>query len=351
MRIPFLAYLFTAILIATAWASPAFSRDLFAVSVYIDSTGDNVVDARTKALNSGQARAIDILLERLTLPEHREKAGIGILNHERAAPLIAGMDFSNEKRSSQRYIANVTINFDSPAVENFLAAMNIPMVTSRDQKRLLIPLLEGKSLWAENDWWREWNRTHHDHELAPLIVFESSIADAAILDPEALEKRKISELKPLASHYGTDQIIVAQARPGASGPEIILTEIDVNKETTRVHETLSAQDWRSAVRMSVDSLQNDWKRSVLNRRSAGSRQIITVRVLFDSLQEWQRMKRMISTMDSIRNVRMDALTKKQAYMTWSLEDNPGAVARALSFQGVNFELEPSGGWVAKQSGR
>lgn len=195
-------------------AGAAAQADPFTVAnIHIDQTAANATEAQRRALESGQVRAAQILIERLTLAEDRVPlAGEAIgtdasqamvledpatldpvadpaaeiparlppIDAERAASLIAGFDIANERRSPTRYIGDLTVNFDRRAVRDYLQSYNVPFVQAQARPILVIPVLQsetGAVVWA-GPWYEAWRSERFAHALVPFVGLGTKFEEA-----------------------------------------------------------------------------------------------------------------------------------------------------------------------------
>jgi len=93
-----------------ASALAALAADPFTVSaVPVDATGQTAIEAQTIAISDGQLRAGQALIERLTLGG----SGSVTLDTPTIAKLIRALEISNEKRSGNRYLGDITVAFNA----------------------------------------------------------------------------------------------------------------------------------------------------------------------------------------------------------------------------------------------
>ena len=91
-------------LAAGAMSAAALADNPFVVDgVAIDARADNATEAQRTALQQGQTEGAVRLIERLTLPEDRMESDLPVVSADEAASLLAGLQISDEQRSSTRY--------------------------------------------------------------------------------------------------------------------------------------------------------------------------------------------------------------------------------------------------------
>jgi len=119
--------------------SVAHAADPFTVSgIAVDATGQTPIEAQTLAIRDGQARAANILLERLTVESERLTKGTVPVSEDNAAKMIRAMEIDNEKRSSTRYLGDITVAFNPSAMQAYLRQSGLTMISSQSRDRLVL---------------------------------------------------------------------------------------------------------------------------------------------------------------------------------------------------------------------
>src|SRR5678815_4232048 len=132
----------TFILLAAAllFALPATAQDnsLYSVSnVHVDATGASSTEALNAAITQGRGKAFQIVYRRLTRqadwPKQPTLDAAGLLRISR------GYNIANERRSTTRYVADVTYMFNPDAVARTLRAAQIAFSQTQAKRILVIP--------------------------------------------------------------------------------------------------------------------------------------------------------------------------------------------------------------------
>jgi hypothetical protein len=169
-------------------AGPAAADDdLFTVrAVAVDATADTARLARDRAIAEGRRAAFQRLVERL-VPASRARAVTAPTDAE-LERMVIGFEVADERTSSVRWLADLTVAFDPAAVRARLRAAGVPFAETRSLPVLVIPLYDtgGETvLWREpNPWRNAW------YELAPqggLVPFVGPYGD-------------VSDIRDLVSH-------------------------------------------------------------------------------------------------------------------------------------------------------
>ncbi|MBN2752884.1 MAG: DUF2066 domain-containing protein, partial [Rhodospirillaceae bacterium] len=178
------------------------------------------VQAREQALLQGQVEAYGKLISRV-VPE-ADRARLPDVSPDAVESLVSDFSVSDEKSSATRYIATLSVHFDSERVSAFLKANGVAMVQGTDETVVLLGVYRAAPdlpphLWEEDNPWRTvLAQTAVSRGLFPVAVPLGDLLDmtqvpvdkALALDAEAMDA--------LLARYGADAVIVAdaEARPG-----------------------------------------------------------------------------------------------------------------------------------------
>ncbi|MGB3455247.1 MAG: hypothetical protein WBA35_02715, partial [Litorimonas sp.] len=151
-------------------------------------------------------------------------------------------------------------------------------------------------------------------------------------DLEALQVRPSArQIESLARLYGVQQVLVVEYGPrGVSATDLSLDTGD--------RRSLSA----GSLGALVAGMEADWKAAAAVPVSAA--QTSTVSVLYDSLEEWQRLQAAINNSAQLRDARLDALSRDGALMTLQHGDLD-RLAAEMSQKGVRVYRDPELGLV------
>jgi hypothetical protein len=133
--------------------SPALAQGqaaLYTVSnLPVDVTGKSATEAFTNAIAEGRPRAFQILYRRLT--QQKDWGRQPNLDQAALARLSRGYSVANERRSTTRYVADVTYMFNPDAVNRLLRSANIAFTQGGQNRILVVPMAPNVSggAWAQ----------------------------------------------------------------------------------------------------------------------------------------------------------------------------------------------------------
>lgn len=308
-------------------AGSALAADPFTVArVPVDATAQTAIQAQTDAIGSGQIIAAQRLLERLTVEDERMERGIPPLTTEIVGPMIRGLSIDNERRSSTRYLGDVTIAFNPVAVQRFLRGVGLTMVTSQARERLLVPV--GFS--ASDPLASDILSGRYAHSLTPVI--SPSVEDMTRL----IDQPTLSQLRVLAGRYNVEQVLIIQKSDSGT---LFATDLALDSgERQQLRSPIGLADL-------VSQIEAEWK--VTSAVPIDSLQTRTVSVLYNSQSEWQRLQGALNNSAQVQDARLDALSKDGALMTISY-GSLDRLAAEMSQKGVRVIEDPALGLVIRR---
>ena len=200
-----------------AFSAPAAAQsrfDVFTISpVRVDVTAASASAARDQALVQGERRALQMLIERLTLASGRNR--LPQPNNAQLNDLVQGFEVANERRSGVRYIADYTFHFRPDSARQLLTQAGIAFAETPSKPLVVLAvLLDGERavLWDDPNPWRDaWARAKLPPGLVPLAIPLGEINDVTAIDAEAALHGDDGRLRALSERYNGDDVLVSAA--------------------------------------------------------------------------------------------------------------------------------------------
>lgn len=337
-------------LVSLFMAPAAFGGDVFTVSgVHVDATADNALDAQIKANQEGQVEAARLLLERLSLEPPREDISTE-LSPEQSAKMIRGQSISNEKRSSNRYLGDITVAFNPKAVANYMQVHGLRMVAQQDRKRLVIPLYEDRQVFSPNPWLKTWQGIDTSNALTPMQTITPSPDVFRVLAAPGASLTKLATLQQIGRIYGVDKVLVLQARP--QGGEIVSTlrDIALDTGTSRTVGTVHAPTAELAAQSVVKTMEEDWKAKVVAQADLKS-QDLPVTALFSNAGEWVHLQNTLKNMAGVESSRLVALSNHGVSLVIGYKGDVLRLRDELAYKGITLKSDDKFGMVLEMSRR
>ena len=298
--------------------------DVFTVPrVSIDSKGESSAAARDVALNEGRVVAFTKLLQRLTA-----KSSWGTLPQFTAEELddvVLGIEISNEKTSSIRYLADVTYSFQPDAVRDLLRRRSIPFSESQSRAAVVLPLYDtgqGIQLWEDdNPWAKAWQNKRLTHELVPLLAPLGGVEDLMAISTDDAVNGDRTRLRGYAQKYNVEDVLIAyarlQERQSVEELSVRLTRfggqgVSAQASTTdlvvRNTQQLPVEDLMDfAIDQGVERLQSAWKSQTIVR-SDGVTRTLRSSVQFKKFSDWLDIRDGLQSLPMVQQIDVTSLS-------------------------------------------
>ena len=342
-------YVTAFVLMSVIWAALALAADPFTVTgIPVDSTGDNAIEAQTTAISEGQVYASELLIARLTLPQERASKGVPPLTADIVAPMIRALSVANEKRSTDRYLGDITVAFNPSQVQQFLRGSGLTMITTQARPRLVLPTYNGR-IWTENAWSEAWANDAFANALTPINRFDPTSGNRSLIDADAVSAKNLPALRQVGARFGVEQILLAEASGGSGNVSVAITDVSLDTGDVRNLGRVSSPSFVGAAWETVERVENEWKEASVSL--AQNAQSMPVSVLYRSHQDWMRLQDAINNSSQIQDARLDALSKDGALMTITYGGDLRRLANELGFKGVEIKRDPELGMIIYRRGR
>ncbi len=352
VRLRFLSF----VLVVTAWAavlpaaSPALGQEIYTVrGVPVDATAETAVAARELAVTEGRRAAFDRLVARLV--PSRDTGSLPPRTDAELGDLVLGFEIANERSSTVRYIADMTVAFDPAQVRNLFLRLGIPFAETRSLPVLVVPIVDfggGPFLWEEpNPFRAAWSRARLPAGLVPLVVPYGDLADIRDLATNQAMTGDPAALSRIAERYGARDSVVVRAIPRFGGAvQIAVQRIGPTGFDSTLIETVEAGEgsddrtrFEAAAARTVTLVEDAWKRENLIRSGLESR--VTVTVPIDSLTRWLEIREALERTVIVPRFDVIQLTNREALL--DLWVNGDAEQLRVALEQRDLQLQPGAG--------
>ncbi len=332
--------LFAAVLL---FALPAAAQDasLYTVSgVHVDATGASTTEALNAAIAQGRNKAFQILYRRLTrqLDWGRQPAldATGLLRISR------GYNLTNERRSTTRYVADVTYMFNPEAVARALRAAQIAFSQTQAKRILVIPMSPavGHGPWAQ----ALLAPAFRDSAVPFSLLAAEDDAELAALNFDAAVWSDVSAVavKNHVTEVGLVQVVNANGKITVNirrlglGEQPAKTSVDVP-----LLQTVGAT-YPAAAQAAVRAMEDLWKtRSAIDFSQRGH---LVADVPIASLAQWSEIQAGLGSVGKVTGVTVMAIDTNYARITIAYLGGIEQVREALA--GAGLSLTNRGGqWM------
>lgn len=315
-------------------------------NVHVDAGGASSTEALNAAIAQGRARAFQILFRRLTRQADwgRQPA----LDAGALQRMGRGYTIANERRSTTRYVADVTYMFNPDAVARTLRAANIAYAQTTARRILVIPMSPGVN---HGPWAQALMAPAFRDSTVPFTVLgaedDASLAalnlDAATWNDvaAAAAKNRVTEVALVQAIYANGKMTVNIRRLGL-GETPAKTSLDVPLLQT-VGTTYPA-----AAQVAVRAIEDMWKtRSAVDFNQRGR---INADVRIESLAQWGELQTQLASVSNVTGVTVTAMNTGYARIVLAHIGNADQLRDALA--GAGLTLTNRGGqWTLARAGQ
>jgi hypothetical protein len=342
-RIAFVLMLGLACVFSLAGAQAA--DDPFTVSgVPVDASASSASVAQNIAINQGRGRAWNTLYKRLT--KQQDWARQPPLDDITLQRMIKNYVVTNERRSTTRYVANVSYQFNPDAVRRLLRTQNIAYVDIDAKPVLVIPMSPGYS--ARAPWAQIWAQPKYATGAVPLVTPVGDPLDAQALGVLNFATAQWPDVEPAASRVRAADAFLVQATAGKGNITVAIRRlgpgapISIPNVVVPVRPGESAQQaYGAAADAAATSIVEVWKSHSaidFNKRSK-----LTADAHISSLAEWGQLMQKLSTVPVVTEVQVVAMNVGEARVAISYVGTPEQLQAVAAQSGLDLS-NSGGGW-------
>ena len=338
-------FLFAALL----FALPASAQDnsLYTVSnVHVDAGGASSTEALNTAIAQGRGKAFQIVYRRLT--RQADWARQPTLDAAGLLRISRGYNIANERRSTTRYVADVTYMFNPEGVARLLRGAQIAFSQAQARRILVIPMSPTVS---HGPWSQALMAPAFRESLVPFTV--SGAEDDASLaglnfdtagwnDVAAVAaKNHVSEVGLVQAVYANGKMTVNIRRLGA-GEQPVKTSVDVP-----VLQTVGTT-YPAAAQAAVLAIEDLWKtRSVVDFSQRGK---LTADVRIASLAQWGEIQTALAGINNVTGVTVTAMSVNYARINLGYQGGIDQLREAVGEAGLSL-TNRNGQWTLARGGQ
>lgn len=321
------------------------ANDLYRVSgIDVDVEASNAVEAREAAIALGESRALSRLMDRLVPSSARNQ--VPSLGASEVSSLVEDLRVSDERTTSSRYIASLTVSFRPQAVRQLLREKRVPFAEQRSEAVVVLPVFErgqDVTLWRDdNPWLQAWA----DHRGRGLVPFNVPLGDASAMSMISAQDARSGDreaLDRIAQANGTDGVLVAVARESGSLIQLNAQwyengnarDVPVDSVSRRDGEELQQALGRAAEQIS--SAMNDiWKEENILRFD--EQESLLAEVPVNSLEDWARVQRSLGSTSAVLEYDVERISRNQGVIRVVFFGGTEQLSQALTRE--NLRLEP-----------
>ncbi len=322
-------------------APAAVADPTFEVSgIHVDASAKSVAEARTAAVASGRPTAWNILFRRLTRQQDwtRQPA----LDAATLQKMVIGYLPSNERRSTTRYVADMTYTFNSEMVARVLQSAGIPYTSVAAKRVLLVPMAPGFA--RGSSWTAAFASPRFATAPVPFALPPGDAADMTYLAGLNFDTANWEQVATVAARIRATEALLVQATPAGNKLQVTIKRLGQGempmKTSFEVPLLQSATaTYPGAADATMRAIDDMWK----NQKAVdyGQKGKLTAAVRIASLGQFASLENAITSVPNVASVNVAAMDVGEARLTISYIGSPEQLKAALAQAGVL--LRASGG--------
>ncbi len=201
-------------------ALPAAADNVFVIrDVPVDETAGSADEARRVAIARGEAEAWNRLMLRLVVPGQVQR--VPQMSGGDLDSMIQSFEIADERITSDRYRALVTVRFRADAVRGLLDANGIDHANEPSPLLLVLPVVDRDGaavLWAEdNGWLNAWQHEPSGGKIVDMVVPFADLEDIMAIDADRAIAGDWQAMQQIMARYQADGVLVVDASEGSGG--------------------------------------------------------------------------------------------------------------------------------------
>jgi len=329
-------------------AVPAGADPMFTVGpVHVDASASSASVAQSIAMAQGRPKAWQTLFRRLARQQDWSKQPP--LDDTALQRLIRNFLVNNVRRSTTRFVADVTFEFNPDAVAKVLHEANVAFAQTAAKRVLLIPMNPAFSRGSA------WAQAFLQPRFADSVVpFSLPLGDA--LDREALGNLSIQQaswmdVEPIAQRARATEAVLVLAAPGNDGKlQLTLKRIGAGEAPVMANVEVPyvqgvTATYPAAADATIAAIADMWKqKSALDYNTKGR---LTADVHISSLAQWAAIQASLAGVPNVSSMNILAMNTGLARVQIGYLGTQDQLRDALGQ--ASLQLNSQGGeWVLRQ---
>jgi hypothetical protein len=314
----------------------AQAGDLFTVnSVKIDATAESATIARDLAMAQGRPQAWTKVYRRLTATSVWPKQPQ--LMDAEVQRLVRSFEVVGERRSTTRYLAEVTYHFNPVAVRQLLRQSGLAFTETRSRPALVIPIVADGRFDAMSPWAKVWSEPSYRQGLVPMILPEGDAADLAFLSRTDLAQLDWAGFAPLVRRYNASEVVIATASQDGKTVQAVQITAAGRSASSFAYAQPNLPGIADAL---TDKVADAWK----SRSSVdyGTKARLTADVQFESLEQWAKIRAQLAAIRAISDVDVVGLARNEAEIDLAYFGRFEQLRDTMAQQNLDLSNGPAG---------
>jgi hypothetical protein len=328
---------------------PALAADgPYTVSdVHVDAVGASPAEALNAAMAQGRPKAWQILYRRLT--RQQDWARQPPLDAAALIRILRDSSISNERRSTTRYVADVTYTFNPDAVNRLLQGTGIAFTQGAAKRILVVPM---SPTFQPGPWAQALNAPGLKNSVVPFAVAE--VGDVATLGSLNFDTAAWNDVAAAARRIGASEAALIQVVNGSGKLTVNIRRIGLGEAPVKSNVDVpllqtALATYPSAASAAIGVIEDMWKTRTAIDFSQRGRLLVNVRMA--SLTQWGAIQTALAGADDVTGVTVNAMDIGYAQISISYTGSSNQLRDTLN--GAGLALAPVRGqptWTLAMNG-
>ncbi|MEI9931864.1 MAG: hypothetical protein WDM89_15325 [Rhizomicrobium sp.] len=242
------------------WPHTVLAEDVYAVSgIHVDATGPSASAAQITAMAQGRPKAWTIVYKRVT--KQADWGRQPNLDDASLQRIIRTFTVKNERRSTTRYVADVTYTFSPEGVAKTLQSIGATFLQAQQKRILLVPMAPNYT--STSLWTSAFAGTRYSGSAVPFAI--PSSGDQATLGGLSFEGANWADVEPPAGRIRASEAVLVQVVPGQGHLTINLKRLGSGELPAKTSFDVPLQKggaagtYSSAADAAVHGVEEMWK--------------------------------------------------------------------------------------------
>jgi hypothetical protein len=251
--------------------------------------------------------------------------------------VIRSFEVAGERRSTTRYLADVSFHFNAIAVRQVLRQAGISFTEARSRPALVIPVVDNERFDPMSMWAAVWSDDVHRQGLVPMVLPDADAENEEVLARTDLAQADWASLATIAQRYGAGVVVVAIA--SADGRSVRSIEISQAARTPSSF-AFAQPNFPALANAVTDKVAESWK----SRSSVdyATRARLVADVQFNSLEEWSRIRAQLGAVRAVSDFEVIGLARNEAEVDLSYFGRVEQLRDAMAQQNLVLVNGPEG---------
>lgn len=323
-------------------ALPAMAQEsLFNVAgVHVDASGASSTEALTTAIAEGRGRAFQTLFHRLT--RQADWTRQPVLDAQGLLRLSRGYTIANERRSTTRYVADVTYMFSPDAVGRTLRAANIAFLQAAPKPILVVAMSPGVS---HGPWAQALAAPALRDSIVPFSL--PSPDDEAALAALNFDAAGWSDVAAVAAKNHVTEVALVQAVSANGKLTVLVRRLGPNESPSKASVDVPGGAYPAAAQAAVRLIEDMWKTHAAVDTSQRAKLVVDVRIA--GLAQWSAIQAALSGIGTITTTSVIAMDIHDARIQITYGGGLDQLREQLAAQGLTLSGHAPGPWTLSKA--